>query len=126
MGFKMKSSIDNLCSPLKETKEQTKRAVINKKSSAYGSSGGYESTEFVKGGRKGIDKTTKSTTYKKSNADTDGANPETYTKTKTKINKKGERKTKTKQISAKKYNRQVARKKKRAERRGDDTENYSS
>ena len=125
MGFKMRSSIDKLCSPLKETKEQTKRAVINKKSSAYGSSGGYESTEFVKGGRKG-DKTTKSTTYKKTNADTDGANPERYTKTKTKINRKGKVKTKTKQISAKKYERQVARKKKRAERRGDDTENYSS
>ena len=125
MGFKMRSSIDKLCSPLKETKEQTKRAVINKKSSAYGSSGGYESTEFVKGGRK-QDKTTKSTTYTNRKASTDGANPETYTKTKTKINRKGERKTKTKEISKKKYERQVARKKRRAERRGDDTENYSS
>ena len=123
MGFKMKSSIDGLCSPLKN--EQTKRAVINRKTSSYGSSGGSESTEFVKGGRKG-DKTTKSTTYKKRNADTDGANPEMYIKTKTKINKKGETKTKTKEISAKKYNRQVARKKRRAARRGDDTENINS
>jgi hypothetical protein len=130
MGYKMKSSVDKLCSPLLETEqtEQTKRAVINKTSEAYGSSGGYKSTEFVKGGREN-DKTSKSTTYKNTKADTDGVNPETFTKSKTKVNRKGESTTKTKVISKKKHDKQVTRKKRRAQKRGDDIEldtNYFS
>jgi hypothetical protein len=112
-------------SPMKEMDPASKRAVVEKKSSAYGTSGGYESTEFVKGGRKG-DKVHKSTEYKKREAATDGTTPETYTKTKRRKTRSGETKATTKQISKKKYERQVARKKKRAERRGDDTESYNN
>ena len=122
--FKMMGS-----SPAKQTeeKEPTKRSMKHTTSGAYGSSGGYETREFVKGGRKG-DKTTKVVEYTKDEPTTEKYRGEgesdkpTYTKTKTRVTRKGETKTKTKKISAKKYEKQTRRRHARAIRRGHDIE----
>ena len=120
----------------KKKKEGTKHAKITNTYKGGGSSGGYESTEFVKGGRKG-DKTHKSTKYTKWNPTTESYRGEnesdkpTYIKTKTRKvrgleafftkRKKGDTVTKTKEISEKKYKKQLERKNRRYKTRGDYT-----
>jgi hypothetical protein len=138
MAFKQRSSglpfKEIGSSPVKQTEKYegqqgdkpTKRAVIEKSSEAHGTSGGYKSTEFVKGGRD-EDKTTKSVTLKERKPATDGSTGDksTYTQTKTKISRKGKTKTKTKEISGKKYRRKLARKTAKSIRRGSDKETYN-
>ena len=109
MAFKMKG----FSAFTKDENKQTKNYVSKRKSGAYGSSGGYESTEFGKGGREG-DKKHKEITLTKREGD-----KPTYIQTKSQKGKKD----KTKVISEKKYKRKLARKTARSIRRGDDTEN---
>ena len=92
---------------------ETKNYVVKKKSGAYGSSGGSESTTFGKGGREG-DKKHKEITLTKREGD-----KPTYIQTKSEKGKKD----KVKVISEKKYKRKLARKTAKSIRRGDDTEN---
>lgn len=113
-GFKMKG-----WSAFTKPEDPTKRYVVKKTSEAYGSSGGYESTEFGKGGREG-DKKHKSITLTKREAGDEGGAP-TYIQTK---GRKG-KKNRTKEISERKYRRKLARKTARSIRRGDDTENIN-
>tara|TARA_A100001201_G_scaffold65329_1_gene61414 strand:+ start:624 stop:962 length:339 start_codon:yes stop_codon:yes gene_type:complete len=107
MAFKMKG----FSAFTKDENKQTKNYVEKKKSSAYGSSAGYESTTFGKGGRKG-DKKHKEITLTKREGD-----KPTYIQTKRKKGKQD----KTKVISEKKYKRKLARKTAGSIRRGDDT-----
>ena len=101
---------------------ETKNYVSKRKRGAWGSSGGWESTEFGKGGREG-DKKHKSITLRKTEPTTesyrheDESDKPRYTQTKWKEGGK----RKTKEISERKYKRKLARKTARSMRRGDDT-----
>jgi len=97
---------------LKQT-EESKHYVERKESGKYGSSGGYKSTEFGKGGRKG-DKKHKSITLTKRK---DESGKPTYIQTKSRKGKKD----KSKVISERKYKSKLARKTTKSIKRGDDT-----
>ncbi len=133
--FKMMGS-----SPVKQTEDEgTKHLVSKQKYGEWGSSGGHESTEFVKGGRS-TDKMHKSTKLTKTEPTTEKYRGEgesdkpTYTQTKTRKvrgleaaltkKKKGDVVSKTKVISEKKYRKKLARKTAKSIRRGSDVEEH--
>ena len=115
-GFKMKG-----WSAFTQVEDPTKRYTVKKTyvPDETSTSGGYEQTEFGKGGREG-DKVHKSITLTKRGAGDEGGAP-TYIQTKSRKGKKD----KTKVISERKYRRKLARKTARSIRRGHDTENIN-